>query len=195
MQYSQKKFIALYGFLLFHFLVYCWMLFVISQEELICSSLFNFILCHDAISKAAISTSLWILSGNSEAYTNRIFHLEGPLLAQDAQHKRRLELHRHRSQPELWFPLGRCVLIPAHLFQCALSHLCLDSAFAEEGGTTPCSETWPNLAPFTEPETKAMSDFMIANTEITLYIAMHSYGEVSWSAALFSRNDIDLFYF
>ncbi|KAF4529349.1 hypothetical protein B566_EDAN017361, partial [Ephemera danica] len=46
------------------------------------------------------------------------------------------------------------------------------------GGTNrACSETYPGTAPFSEPETKAMSDFVSAHPDITFALSVHSYGQ------------------
>jgi murein tripeptide amidase MpaA len=45
--------------------------------------------------------------------------------------------------------------------------------------TNPCSETYAGRAPFSEPETKAVSDYILTISSRTkLYIAMHSYSQL-----------------
>ncbi|CAG2167896.1 unnamed protein product [Oppiella nova] len=42
----------------------------------------------------------------------------------------------------------------------------------------PCSETYHGKAPFSEPETKAISDYILTKKDnIKMYIAMHSYSQ------------------
>jgi hypothetical protein len=56
-----------------------------------------------------------------------------------------------------------------------ISYFCL-----ELGQGEPCYETYAGTAPFSEPETKAMSDFLLANPSITFYVAVHSAGPVNY---------------
>ncbi|KAF4522165.1 hypothetical protein B566_EDAN010425 [Ephemera danica] len=51
-----------------------------------------------------------------------------------------------------------------------------DFHWGEEGNNDPCSETWPNLAPWTEPEVVAMRNMIEGNPNIVMYMALHSYG-------------------
>ncbi len=45
--------------------------------------------------------------------------------------------------------------------------------------TNPCSETYAGRAPFSEPETKAVSDYILTISSRTkLYIATHSYSQL-----------------
>lgn len=51
--------------------------------------------------------------------------------------------------------------------------------YVSEGGASqnPCSETYAGPEPFSEPETRALSDFIGAlDHEIDIYLAFHSYG-------------------
>ncbi|KAF4521684.1 hypothetical protein B566_EDAN009144, partial [Ephemera danica] len=46
-----------------------------------------------------------------------------------------------------------------------------------QGGNGQCSETYPGTAPFSTPETTAISNFLIQNTQITFFVDVHSYGQ------------------
>ncbi|XP_059475747.1 carboxypeptidase B-like [Neocloeon triangulifer] len=52
-----------------------------------------------------------------------------------------------------------------------------DQHWGEAGIPSPCDETFPGGAPFSESETKAISDFILATPSITFYVAIHSYGQ------------------
>lgn len=44
----------------------------------------------------------------------------------------------------------------------------------------PCSDTYAGNKPFSEPETAAFRDFVLANKKsIKLYLTLHSYGQAS----------------
>jgi Zinc carboxypeptidase len=48
---------------------------------------------------------------------------------------------------------------------------------AEQEVTYPCADNWPGFQPFTEPEAVAMAKFISTN-EISMYLAIHSFGQV-----------------
>ncbi|KAF4527790.1 hypothetical protein B566_EDAN015228 [Ephemera danica] len=52
-----------------------------------------------------------------------------------------------------------------------------DQNWAGGGTGIPCSETYAGSAPFSEPETKAISDFIAATPSITFAQSVHSYGQ------------------
>ncbi|XP_059476757.1 carboxypeptidase B-like [Neocloeon triangulifer] len=52
-----------------------------------------------------------------------------------------------------------------------------DQHWGEGGIPSVCDLTFPGSAPFSEPETKAISDFILATPSITFYLSVHSYGK------------------
>ncbi|XP_065341654.1 carboxypeptidase B-like [Cloeon dipterum] len=54
-----------------------------------------------------------------------------------------------------------------------------DQHWAEGANLTEweCSATYPGSEPFSEPECKAISDFILTTPSITMYVAIHSYGK------------------
>lgn len=54
-----------------------------------------------------------------------------------------------------------------------------DSHHAEGGASTnPCSDTYAGPAPFSEPETKALSDYLNTLNNMVFYYAFHAYGQM-----------------
>ncbi|CAH1248294.1 CPA2 [Branchiostoma lanceolatum] len=54
-----------------------------------------------------------------------------------------------------------------------------DDHFAETGASPdPCSIIYHGMAPFSEPETRGISDFVLNHPEIKVYLAMHSYSQL-----------------
>ncbi|XP_078664727.1 carboxypeptidase B-like [Branchiostoma floridae x Branchiostoma belcheri] len=54
-----------------------------------------------------------------------------------------------------------------------------DDHFAETGASPdPCSNIYHGTAPFSEPETQGISDFVLNHPEIKVYLAMHSYSQL-----------------
>lgn len=50
---------------------------------------------------------------------------------------------------------------------------------SENGASkNPCSQTYPGLAAFSEPETKALADFIKSFDSIKVYLSFHSYGQM-----------------
>jgi Zinc carboxypeptidase len=58
--------------------------------------------------------------------------------------------------------------------------------FPGENVSDPCSLTYPGVSAFSEKESSAIGTQLLAQSEkIILYLAIHSYGEVSSALALF----------
>ncbi|CAB3381395.1 Hypothetical predicted protein [Cloeon dipterum] len=52
-----------------------------------------------------------------------------------------------------------------------------DQFWNEDQNSNTCSETYPGANAFSEPEAKAIADFLLANPSITAYVSIHSYGK------------------
>ena len=57
-----------------------------------------------------------------------------------------------------------------------------DSHHNERGASTnPCSDTYAGPAPFSEPETKALSDYVASIPRLSVYLCYHAYGQMLMS--------------
>lgn len=64
-----------------------------------------------------------------------------------------------------------------------------DNHFNEGGSSTnPCSDTYAGSAPFSEPETKQLSDYLKTVPRLTGYFAFHAYGQMMMTPYGWTKN-------
>ncbi|XP_017853984.2 zinc carboxypeptidase [Drosophila busckii] len=109
-------------------------------------------------------TAVRSLADNYDWYIVPVFNVDGF----EYSH-RKDRMWRKTRQPH---PTNNCIGVDGNRN--------FDSHFMENGGASdnPCSETFAGAAPWSEPETKALSDYVTSiKDKFNVYLSFHSYGQ------------------